>query len=290
MDNFSSNSNGWETFREYKNVYGKAKNKGVSVNNGELQIFHEYQENKFVLSTIYLSKLTKSIDFEIEASINRNEIDNGTFLLFGATKRAFNYIGFNNRGNYLYGYNNWDNSNDNWVKLSNGWQYNQAIKRGKYDNNILKIVKKNNEITYYINEQYLGSMPLNRWYSNRIGFGINDRTKATINYLKVSQLRNYISTEFKKNNIYFCWVDELNVRANGTRTGEIVTTIKKGEPVKYLGETGKKKINATFKEIFSSDYYYKVELVDGTVGWVHGGTLRSLPTQNQINFDEYKKK
>lgn len=58
--------------------------------------------------------------------------------------------------------------------------------------------------------------------------------------------------------------------------------------MKYLGNVGKKKINATFKGVFSPDHYYKVELVDGTIGWVHGGALKSLPTQNQINFDVYK--
>jgi len=287
-EEFSSNNNGWNTFQESKNVYGKTKNKGVKINNGELQIFHEYQENKFVLSTIYLSKLSKNIDFEIEASINRNDLGKGTFLLFGATKRAFNYVGFNGTGNYLYGYNNWDDSNDNWIKLSNGWQYNNAIIRGNYSNNILKVVNKNKNLTYYVNGQYFGSMPIKRWYGNRIGFGINEKTKAKINYLKVYQLRDRVKTTFEKDKTYFCWVDELNVRANGTRKGEILTTIKIGEPVKFIGGVGRKKINATFKGIFSPDYYYEVELIDGTVGWVHGGALNQIPTSEPIKFESFK--
>lgn len=272
-EEFLTNAKGWNLFQETKNVYGKTKQKGVKVKNGELQIFHEYRENKFVLSTIYLSNLTKKINFEIETSVTRNNIDNGTFLLFGATKRAFNYVGFNLNGKYLFGYNNWDDSKDSWVKISNGWQRSIAIKTGKYSNNILKVTKINNEISFTVNNQFIGIMPVKRWYGNRIGFGINDRTSSKIKSLKVYHLKNRIGTDFVKDQNYYCLVDELNVRSAGSKKGEIITTIKLAEPVKYLGERGDKKINATFKDIFSPDYYYKVELTNGTIGWVHGGAL-----------------
>lgn len=287
-EKFDTNKNNWNTFNNTKKVYGKEKHKGVTIKGGNLDMYHEYSDNNFVYSTVSIKNLKRNIDFEIIAQIHRNGDDSGTFILFGGTKRGFNYVGFNGRGNYLYGYNNWDNSGENWIKQNGNWQYSKAIGKNTYSFNTIHITKKRNDIIYQINNQSIGLAKLKKWYGNRIGFGINSYTKSQISSLMVYQLHDRIKTEFIKEKLYYCWVEELNVRQEGNRKGTIITTIKLGEPVKYLGEVGKKMINATLKELYSPDYYYKIELLDGTIGWVHGGGLRYLNTDKNITFSKFK--
>ena len=134
----------------------------------------------------------------------------------------------------------------------------------------------------------MSQVPLKKWYGRRFGFGINDNTNSSIRNLEISILNRPPKTIFESDHVYFCWVQELNVRDDGSTKGEILTTISEGDPVKFLGEIGKKEVNATFREIYSPDYYYKVELLDGTIGWVHGGAIRGLKTQKPLKFNELK--
>ena len=288
-DDFNSNKNKWTVFEESKEVYRRTKHKGVKIDGGSLELYNQFNDNKFVISTKYLSKLKRNINFQIIATIQRKGNDDGTFLLFGATKRAFNYIGFSDRSNYSYGYNNWDSTDQNWIKQSHGWERNNTIANGNYATNRIEIIKQRNTLQFKINDSFIGSTTLKKWYGNRIGFGVNDKTSSQIHQMSVYQLNSYQSPKFIKNNLYFCSVKELNVREGASTKNKVKTTIKIGEPIRYLGEVGKKRVNATFNEVFSPDYYYRVELLDGTTGWVHGGGLKDLNTQELLQLSEFKK-
>ncbi|WP_299208171.1 SH3 domain-containing protein [uncultured Dokdonia sp.] len=287
-DDFENNQNGWNVFNETQVVYRREKNKGVKVENGSLNLYHEYDDNKFVHSTTYLSKIKRNSDFELVAKIKRNTNDNGTFLVFGATKRAFNFIAYSKTGSFSFGYNNWDKPKEQWIYQSDKWKYSSAISRGSNSINTIKIIKKDKNLNYSINNQFLGEVPLKKWYGSRIGFGINNNTSSSILDVEIYQYNTLPKTTFADGNIYYCWVEELNVRSGGSTKDEILTTITLGEAVKYLGEMGDKEVSATFKEKYSPEYYYKVELLDGTIGWVHGGALNPINTQTKIPFNEYK--
>jgi TolA-binding protein len=287
-ESFNSNKNSWNTFDNSKKVYGRTKNKGVQISNGELQLFNEISENQFTYSSVNTKHTNNNGNFELETSISRNNQDRGTFVMFGMSNRAFNYIAITKSGTYQYGYNDWNNKSDSWVVLSNGWKRNNAIRTGNYDTNTIKISKTGDTFTFYINDNFIGTMPKKRWYGNRIGFGINDRTSSKINSISISKKKNRLPTQFIKGNTYFCWVDELNVRSNATKKGEIIKTIKLAEPVRLKGGIGAKTVNATFKGIFSPEKYYEVELLDGTIGWVHGGTLNEIPSDKTIDFKTYQ--
>ena len=131
-------------------------------------------------------------------------------------------------------------------------------------------------------------MPLEKWYGSRIGFGVNNSTKANILRIEINRFNRPAKTTFKKDRVYFCWVEELNVRDGASTKGEVITTIKEGAPVKFLGETGNTEVKATFRGIYSPDFYYKVELVDGTKGWVHGGALNEIDTAKPLDFSSYR--
>ena len=253
-----------------------------------MSVYNELNENKFTYSTIDLHNLKKNFDFEITTEIKRNKIDKGVFLIFGATKRAFNYIAFDET-KFLYGYNNWDKESDAWVKKNGNWQRSNAINGGYNDSNLLKVVKNSNAIKYYINGTFIGEMPLERWYGNRIGIGVNSITAAKAKNLVVKKILTATPTKLiKENSTYFCWIDELNVRHKGSKNGQVLTTIKNGDPVRFLGISGNDDVTATLKGIYSPHKYQKVELKDGTIGWVHGGGLKQIPSQLPIDFELYK--
>lgn len=41
--------------------------------------------------------------------------------------------------------------------------------------------------------------------------------------------------------------------------------------------------------MFKPDYYYKVELIDGKIGWVHGGALCDVNTLENTSLSDFKK-
>lgn len=287
-ESFHNNKNNWKTFHEEKKVWGGYDKKGMSVNDGGYHIYNEYNENVYIHDVKKIPSLNKSIDFDIEAIIQRDDLDTGTFVEFGATSRGFNFFGIN-RSSIIYGYNHWDREGEKWVNQSNGWENNNTVNSAPFGQNHIKIEKRSNNISFYVNDIWVGEMVLKKWYGNAVGFGINNKTKAKILEFNVLKVKSRDNTLFRENKIYFPWVEELNVRNGSKRGSEILTTVKKGEPLKYLGEKGNDFVRTSFKNIYSPDYYYKVELIDGTQGWVHGGAIKSVPTLNPISFDIYKK-
>jgi hypothetical protein len=203
--------------------------------------------------------------------------------LFDATDRAFSYAGYagaTNNSQFNLGHNNWNDSSNNWISYVGGWTKNTY---GKEDAT-LSIRKENNKVYYSINGALAAESTLKKKYGNKIGFHSTPDTKTRIDYLVINKINKKPKTQFIKGNTYFCWVDELNVRSNATKKGEIITTIKLAEPVRFKGGIGEKTVNATFKGIFSPEKYYEVELLDGTIGWVHGGALNAIPSDKNIDF------
>jgi len=293
-ENFENNNNNWHLVKEKfsNNSYSNIKKEIVindrnnSYKHNKLYIFNN-ENGKLLFSLINLPELKNADNFEITTEIEANKyFSNGFYLLFGATDSAFlyfGYAGFTNSSKYAIGNNNWNSSNDTWKNWNGKWtknNYSQLIAT-------LKVIKQNNKLFYYINGAQVGAYIPKRFYGNKIGFGSNNDTKTIVKYLTVKKLNREPKTDFIKDNIYYCWVGELNVR-DTSHNGKIITKIKVGDPVKYLGKVGIKKVNASFREKFKPDYYYKFELKDGTIGWLHGGGLNDLQTTNKIELTDFK--
>jgi len=290
-ENFNNNKNNWSLVNDVKQLkYGSTQvNKKIAIENNKLNFFNNRGNKDLVYSLINVDGLNRSTDFEISVRINTTKhTTNGTYLMFGSTSRAFLYFGYSgnaNNGKYVIGNNNWDDSSNNWKNWTSGWE--RAYVDSGYEAT-LSIEKKNNHFYYYINGTLVKDFDERRMYGSKIGFGVNGNTQSSISHLSVKKINKPGKTNFQNGNIYYCWVDELNVRADGSKNGKIITTIKLGEPVKYLGEVGKKELKATFRGQYNPDYYYKFELLDGTIGWVHGGALKGLNTKESISFSKYK--
>ncbi|MCP4181173.1 MAG: SH3 domain-containing protein [bacterium] len=289
-ENFKNNQNKWNVYRKMNKskFHYKSVQSEISLFDNKLKFNNEVGSKSLVYSLIDINGFNKNIDFKITARVKTGKYFNkGTYLMFGASNRAFLYFGYSGtavNGSYAIGHNNWDDSNNNWKNWTDSWQ---GVSDTGYEVT-LKVEKKNNRLFYYINNTLYKEYSAKSLYGRKIGFGVNAGTKSSISYLKVERINKSKKVDFKKNTTYFCWVNELNVRSSGSKYGEILTTIKLAEPVKYLGEKGKKPLNATFKDIFKPDYYYKVELLDGTIGWVHGGALCEINSPEKIEFTQFK--
>ena len=94
--------------------------------------------------------------------------------------------------------------------------------------------------------------------------------------------------ELKKDHVYFCNLAGLNVRENGHKS-DIIQVVYAGYPFKLLGERSEKANRVTFYGEEIKDFYYRVALLDGTIGWVHGAALKTIAFEKEISFETYKK-
>lgn len=284
-DDFQTNENAWRLQENIKQDFFSERVKSIKIENGSLIFKHDQRGNELLLDMIS-TPISNKKDFEIEISIQQAQYDNGYYVLFGASSRAFNYLQI--AGNdYNIGHNNLDNSDDRWTSYTNGRMRNSAINRG--GQNVIRIIKTNDLLTFMINGTYLNAFELKKWYGNRIGFGVPYGATAIINNLKIYELSTIEPPLYSKNQVYFCNVENLNLRSSGDKNSEIITALTAGTPVKYLGEKSREmsKTNLYGQDI--TDHYYKFELLDGTQGWLHGGALCDLDTKHKIPFDIYRK-
>lgn len=285
-DHFKSNKGNWNLFNVSKQDWFRSKSKGIKLENGTLSLYSEFSENSMVYTFANSIKLERNEDFEIIVDYHNNGNNNGTYFFFGASNRAFNYFEFYSNS-YNYGHNNWDNPNEKWIQQSEGWQRNHAISSDGDALNRLRINKVENQVSYEINNQPLGYMEIEKWYGHQIGFGINSNSKTQVRNLKIFKYNALPNTNFTKGETYYCWVKELNVRSSGNINSGILKTIKRGEPIEYLGEKGSKVVNATFNGQMRPDNFYKFRLMDGTIGWVHGGGVIGLDSDGKSDNESY---
>jgi len=103
-----------------------------------------------------------------------------------------------------------------------------------------------------------------------------------------AQIDTNTTRNFIKDRVYFCNVGTLNVRADGAG-GTVLSTLPSGYPVKYLGEKSKRPIKTKFFEQEVTEYYYRIQLLGGVKGWVHGGALKDVSFKEYTSFREYQK-
>lgn len=207
--------------------------------------------------------------------------------MYGATNRAFlyyGYAGYANDGNYGIGHNNWDDQNNNWKSWLSNWEKYYHSDYSAY----LTLRKIGDKLYFYINGEQIKEFNVTNFYGSKIGFGVNEATRSFISNLTVKKLNLLPKTKFREGEIYYCWVNELNVRSGSNMQNNIITTLNAGDPVEFLGESGQKEIEATFRDFKRTDYFYKVKLLDGTIGWVHGGALQEIDSEQSVFLKNFK--
>ncbi len=152
------------------------------VSNGKYYFEHKMSEGyrEITTRTFYLNK---SKDFEIETSVTKisGTQDRGISFLFDY-KDSDNYREFGFTAN---GYFRVAEAKDGSYSTLKSWTVSNSIKQGNYGTNKLKIKKKGNRLTFYINGTYLFGTDYKSFYGSKMGFRLWRNQKVGIDYFRV---------------------------------------------------------------------------------------------------------
>ncbi len=79
--------------------------------------------------------------------------------------------------------------------------------------------------------------------------------------------------EVEANNLYYTWVDKVNVRSKPQLDASAVDQLSIGEDVIYLGQKTKEQTKVSLQGKDYTDSWAKVQTRNGKTGWIHAATL-----------------
>jgi hypothetical protein len=161
---------------------GNDENRELYVSNGKYYFEHKKSSGfrEFTTRTFYLNK---SKDFEMETSILKisGEQDYGMSFLFDyKDDNDYREFGITSTGYYRVA-----ESKDGSYSTIKGWTSSSYVKQGNYATNKLKIKKKGNRLTFYINDSYVYGMDYRTFLGSQIGFRLWRDQKVAIDYFRV---------------------------------------------------------------------------------------------------------
>ncbi len=173
QEEFSSQGNWTKDNNNIRELY---------VSNGKYYFEHKRKEGyrEITTRTFYLNK-TK--DFDIETSFTKisGEQDYGMSFLFDY-KDSDNYREF---GITSTGYYRVSESKDGSYSTIKSWTQSSSVKQGNYATNKLKIKKKGNRLTFYINGTYVYGMDYRAFLGSKMGYRLYRDQKVGIDYFRV---------------------------------------------------------------------------------------------------------
>ena len=173
-ESFTSNSNGWN-LTDDTNVKSR-------ISNGKL-----YLKSNNEKGGAFISKrvgIDTSRDFIIETSVTRlTSSSNGSIaFVFGRKNNTNEFDLFLSKsGSYLFRKLENDVSN----KLI-PWTETSALNTKAYQPNKIKVIKTNNLLRIYINDQYVNEAPYSKFFGDYIGFSVYNKQEISIDYLNVT--------------------------------------------------------------------------------------------------------
>jgi hypothetical protein len=161
---------------------GNNEDRELYVSNGKYYFEHKKASGfrEFTTRTFYLNK---SKDFEMETSILKisGEQDYGMSFLFDY-KDSDNYREF---GVTSTGYYRVAESKNGTYSNIKSWTSSSYVKQGNYATNKLKIKKKGNRLTFYINDSYVYGMDYRTFLGSKMAFRLWRDQKVAIDYFRV---------------------------------------------------------------------------------------------------------
>lgn len=79
--------------------------------------------------------------------------------------------------------------------------------------------------------------------------------------------------EVEMKNIYYTWIDKVNVREKPSASGTVLQQLSLGEDVLYLGQKTKDTTTVTLQGKSYTDSWAKIQTRSGKTGWVHAAAL-----------------
>lgn len=173
-ESFKNNTNRWNLTDD--------TNVKTRISNGKL-----YVKSNNEKGGAFISKkvgIDTSKDFIIETSITRlTSTSNGSIaFVFGRQNNTNEFDLFLSKsGSYLFRKLENDVSN----KLI-PWTETSALNTQAYQPNKIKIVKTNNLLRIYINDQYINEAPYSKFFGDYVGFSVYNKQEISVDYLNVT--------------------------------------------------------------------------------------------------------
>lgn len=178
-----SQNNAFEENFDGKNTWplGNTNEYELQMYNGRYYFEHKRTEGSWYVSSTNTNLNTNS-DFEIETSIQKIAgVDNSGMSFMYDYKDSKNYrelaITANGYFRVAESINGIYNNIKEWTKSEN-------VKKGNYATNDLKITKKGNLITYYVNDSYVFSMNHKDFLGEKTAFTLYSNQKISIDYIR----------------------------------------------------------------------------------------------------------
>lgn len=181
-DGFTSNTNGW-------NVVDN-DNYSVALNNSRLRITRKKSGGIFISRNV---NINTSKNFIIETALSYTKAtSSGLYGITFGRKNSANEFTFllSTGGSYMF--RKFDNNKYHKIIP---FTESEAIKKGSYKTNKVKIVKSDNLLRFYINDQYVNEVPYESFFGNKLGYTVYHDQRIDVNYLDVK----YISNQSKFN-------------------------------------------------------------------------------------------
>lgn len=181
-------------------ITGNNSDRELRVSNGRYYFTQKNQESSYYVTSgnIYLDK---SKDFEMETSVQKisGEQNYGIGFMFDY-KDNKNYSEFDFSPN---GYIRVAQVRDDKFNALKKWTKNSKVKTGNYAVNKLRVKKKGNLITFYINDSYVYSTSTASFIGNKIGVIIHRKQKISVDYFRIKYLNSTTTTTTGKKSILF---------------------------------------------------------------------------------------
>lgn len=129
-------------------------------------------------------KIDQGRNFEIEASFRyvRGETNNANCLVWGMNANSHRFrFGISGNGQFII-----DKYDGSWHNFK-PWTESPLVNRTGY--NKLTVRKTDQVYSFFLNEQFVYSMPFRAFFGTKVGFQVNQKTAIQVDSLKVSYLK-----------------------------------------------------------------------------------------------------
>lgn len=175
-DDFYDNAKSWQT--------GSSYSTDVKIGNGFMSINHK-RDKGFTFLNRHLNKFSASQNYTIEAKFQHLKgTKNAPFgIAFGRNNDNNQFI-FLMSSNGYYKIRSVSYGSKSALKK---WTASSYIRKGQYVSNTLKVKKDGWEWKFYINGNFVASMPSQSWKGNNIAIAVGMRQKVSVDYISVKQ-------------------------------------------------------------------------------------------------------
>ena len=191
---FSTFSQNYVYQEEYNDVNGwpegDNETRSLNVYNGRYYIEYKSDDDYYGVSTRGF-EIDFSKDFEMETSIQKisGVTDYGiSFLYDYKDKDNYKELGYTSGGYFRVA-----NSIDGKYTTDKSWTSTSLVNQGNYKNNILKVKKTGNKLSFYINDSFVFDMDYVYFIGDRVNLRVYHKQKIAVDYIRIKNISENVN-------------------------------------------------------------------------------------------------